>query len=72
MQDMKLVEALNDLRSELKEDNKSLRREVREDIREVRQHAIQAHIGLQRKLIWTILVLGLALGGKDLLELLLR
>jgi hypothetical protein len=72
MDDMKLVEALNDLRSELKEDNKVLRREVREDMREVRQHAIQAHVGLQRKLIWAIMVLGLALGGKDLLELLLR
>jgi hypothetical protein len=72
MDDMKLVEALNDLRSELKDDNKTLRREVREDLREVREHAIKTNAGLQRYLIWAIMVLGLALGGKDLLELLLR
>ena len=61
MQDMKLVEAINDLRSELKRDNQDLRREV-----------LRAHVALIRYLIWTILVMGLALGGKDLLELMLQ
>ena len=68
MEDMKLVEALNDLRAEVKADNAQLRREVREDMREVRESALRAQVGIQRKLIWTIMVLGLALGGKDLLE----
>jgi hypothetical protein len=72
MDDMKLVEALNDLRSELKEDNQVLRREVREDMREVRKHALKVHAGLTRYLIWAVIVLGLALGSKDLLEVFLR
>jgi argininosuccinate lyase len=72
MEDMKLVEALNDLRAEVKADNAQLRREVREDMREVRENALQAQVGLQRKLIWAIMVLGLALGGKDLVALALK
>jgi hypothetical protein len=68
MDDMKLVEALNDLRAELKGDNAQLRREVREDLREVREQAIKAQTGLMRKLIWAVMVLGLALGGKDVLQ----
>ncbi len=41
-------------------------------MREVREKALQAQVGLQRKLIWAIMVLGLALGGKDLLALALQ
>ena len=69
MDDMKLVEALNDLRAEVKADNAQLRREVREDMREVRESALKAQLAIQHKLIWAILLLGLALGGKDLLQL---
>ena len=68
MQDMKLVEALNQLREETRDGMNRLRRELREDVRDVRDQALQAHLSLLRRLVWAILVLGLALGGKDLLE----
>lgn len=71
MQDMKLVEALNGLRSEVRDDVAQLRREVREDIREVREQALAAHLGLMRKLVWAIVLLALALGGKDVLQTIL-
>lgn len=68
MDDMKIVEALNDLRAELRKDNAELRREVRQDLRDVRQQAVEAYLAVTRKLVWAIIVLGLALGGKDLLQ----
>jgi hypothetical protein len=69
MEDLKLVEAVNDLRRDVRSEVSELRREVRQEMRDVRQQAIDAHLGLLKKLVWAVVVLGLALGGKDLLSL---
>ena len=69
MQDMKLVEALNDLRAEVRQGMGQMRRELRAELRDVRAHAIHEHMGLLRRLVWAVVVLGLALGGKDILAL---
>lgn len=63
--DNRLLEALRDLRYELQASHAELRREVRDDMREVREAAL----GLIRRLVWTVTVLGLALGGKELVAL---
>ena len=68
MQDMKLVELINDARAEAHRDTQSLRAELREDLL-----ALRADMnGLLRKLVWGVVVLGLALGGKDILSLVLK
>jgi hypothetical protein len=61
MQDMKLIEALNDLRDEVRKQGAELRRDV-----------IKAHLGIIRWLCTAVVLLGLALGGKDLLEVVLE
>ena len=68
MQDMKLVELINDARDEAHRDTQALRTELREDLL-----ALRADMnGLLRKLIWGVVVLGLALGGKDVLNAVLH
>ncbi len=69
MEDMRLLEAMRDLRRNLEREVGELRREVREDLREVRESALKAHLGLIRRLLWTVTILGLALGGKELVML---
>jgi hypothetical protein len=64
VQDMKLVELVNRVREESSRDVQELRREFREDLA-----ALRADLNdLLRKLVWGIVILGLALGGKDVLE----
>lgn len=65
---MKLVELINDARSEAHRDNQNLREEFHEELL-----ALRADMnGLLRKLVWGVVVLGLALGGKDVLQLVLH
>lgn len=68
MQDMKLVELINDARSEAHRDTQALRKELRADLLALRSDMN----ALLRKLIWGVVVLGLALGGKDVLQLVFR
>jgi hypothetical protein len=65
---MKLVELVNKAREEAHRDTQSLRAEVREDLLALRSDMN----GLLRKLVWGVVVLGLALGGKDILSLVLK
>jgi hypothetical protein len=68
MQDMRLVELVNKAREEAHRDVQALRAEVREDLNAMRAETA----ALLRKLVWGVVVLGLALGGKDVLELVFR
>lgn len=68
MQDMKLVELVNRAREEAHRDVLRLRAEFREDLAALRADMS----GLLRKLVWGVIVLGLALGGKDVLDAVLR
>lgn len=61
MQDMKLVEALNDLRDEVRRQGVELRGAV-----------LQQSFRLLHKALWAVVLLGLALGGKDLLAIVLK
>jgi hypothetical protein len=61
MQDMKLIEALNDLREEVRKQCSKLRRDL-----------LREHFRLVRWLAGAILLLGLALGGKDILQIALE
>lgn len=65
---MKLVEIINDARSEAHRDTQALREELREELLALRSDMN----GLLRKLVWGVVVLGLALGGKDILSLALQ
>jgi len=68
MQDMKLVELVNRAREQAHRDTQALREELREDLL-----ALRADMNaLMRKLVWGVVVLGLALGGKDVLSLVLK
>lgn len=65
---MQLVELINDARSEAHSDAQALREEFRQEVL-----ALRADLnGLLRKLVWGVIVLGLALGGKDVLSLVLH
>jgi len=68
MQDMRLVELVNKAREEAHRDVQALRAEVREDLAQLRSDMS----GLLRKLVWGVVVLGLALGGKDILDAFVR
>ncbi len=68
MQDMRLVELTNYARDAAHRDAESLRRDLRENLIALRRDMN----GLLRKLVWGVVVLGLALGGKDILQLVLR
>jgi hypothetical protein len=60
----KLVELITRAREESHHDVQRLRTEFRQDLA-----ALHAEMtGLLRKLVWGVVVLGLALGGKDVLE----
>ena len=65
------IEILNDFRTELMAEHHALRQELMEEVHQLRREVADGNkqqAGFQRLLIYTILVLGLALGGKDLLQ----
>ncbi len=68
MQDMKLVELVNKAREQAHRDTQALRAELRDDLLALRSDMN----ALMRKLVWGVVVLGLALGGKDVLSLVFR
>ena len=58
---MKLVEAINDLRAEVQRQGTELRTVI-----------IRESFRLLHKALWAVVVLGLSLGGKDLVALVLE
>ena len=68
MQDMKLIELLNDARDKAHRDVQLLRQEMQKELAFLRADIS----GTQRKLIRAVIILGLALGGKDLVSLVLK
>ncbi len=72
MQDMKLVELVNKAREEAHRDTQNLRKEFRQEMLGLRGELSRFNASIVRKLVWGVVLLGLALGGKDLLSLVLQ